>query len=192
MKRSLLLAIVLFCAEILFAQKGKEEAGIIFNPHWYLQLQGGMGYTVGETGFKDLISPAGALSVGYQFSPVWGLRGGFGGWQGKGAWSESTRDYKFNFLQLNADVVFNLSNCIGEFNPRRWVNTYFLLGIAGNHAFDNDEAVAIHDEGYTMRYLWRDNRNFVAGRGGESSVTASAVPSSARPMRSSTRKYMPR
>ena len=32
MKRSLLLAIVLFCAEILFAQKGKEEAGIIFNP----------------------------------------------------------------------------------------------------------------------------------------------------------------
>ena len=47
MKRSLLLAIVLFCAEILFAQKGKEEAGIIFNPHWYLQLQGGMGYTVG-------------------------------------------------------------------------------------------------------------------------------------------------
>ena len=57
MKRSLLLAIVLFCAEILFAQKGKEEAGIIFNPHWYLQLQGGMGYTVGETGFKDLISP---------------------------------------------------------------------------------------------------------------------------------------
>lgn len=65
MKRSLLLAIVLFCAEILFAQKGKEEAGIIFNPHWYLQLQGGMGYTVGETGFKDLISPAGALSVGY-------------------------------------------------------------------------------------------------------------------------------
>ena len=64
MKRSLLLAIVLFCAEILFAQKGKEEAGIIFNPHWYLQLQGGMGYTVGETGFKDLISPAGALSVG--------------------------------------------------------------------------------------------------------------------------------
>ena len=110
MKRSLLLAIVLFCAEILFAQKGKEEAGIIFNPHWYLQLQGGMGYTVGETGFKDLISPAGALSVGYQFSPVWGLRGGFGGWQGKGAWSESTRDYKFNFLQLNADVVFNLSN----------------------------------------------------------------------------------
>ena len=166
MKRSLLLAIVLFCAEILFAQKGKEEAGIIFNPHWYLQLQGGMGYTVGETGFKDLISPAGALSVGYQFSPVWGLRGGFGGWQGKGAWSESTRDYKFNFLQLNADVVFNLSNCIGEFNPRRWENTYFLLGIAGNHAFDNDEAVAIHDEGYTMRYLWRDNRNFVAGRGG--------------------------
>ena len=50
MKRSLLLAIVLFCAEILFAQKGKEEAGIIFNPHWYLQLQGGMGYVQKITG----------------------------------------------------------------------------------------------------------------------------------------------
>lgn len=52
MKRSLLLAIVLFCAEILFAQKGKEEAGIIFNPHWYLQLQGGMGYTVGKPALR--------------------------------------------------------------------------------------------------------------------------------------------
>ena len=45
-----------------------------FTPSWYLQLRGGVGETIGETKFSDLLSPAADLSVGYQFTPVFGLR----------------------------------------------------------------------------------------------------------------------
>lgn len=45
-----------------------------FNRHWYLQVQAGAAYTLGETSFGDLVSPAAALSAGYCFSPVWGIR----------------------------------------------------------------------------------------------------------------------
>lgn len=56
-----------------------------FNRHWYLQVQAGAAYTLGETSFGDLVSPAAALSAGYRFSPVWGLRFGLSGWQARGA-----------------------------------------------------------------------------------------------------------
>ena len=51
-----------------------------FNPHWYLQLRGGVAETIGETNFVDLLSPAADLSLGYQFTPVFGLRGNAMGW----------------------------------------------------------------------------------------------------------------
>ena len=55
-----------------------------FHGHWFIQAQGGIGATVGETKFGDLISPMATVSFGYQFTPVWSLRAGIGGWQGKG------------------------------------------------------------------------------------------------------------
>ena len=73
------------CAQAALAQQSKTDSGVEFNPHWYGQIQGGGAYTLGETAFKDLLSPAAAVSLGYQFTPVVGLRVGAGGWQGKGA-----------------------------------------------------------------------------------------------------------
>ena len=35
-----------------------------FCPHWYMQVQGGIGHTIGEGKFSDLVSPAAALSAG--------------------------------------------------------------------------------------------------------------------------------
>ena len=60
-----------------FAQTGndtlriKEEGKIEFNPHWYMQVQGGVSHTIGESKFGDLISPAVALYGGYH-SPIYG------------------------------------------------------------------------------------------------------------------------
>ena len=75
MKQTILAALLLASTTSLFAQKETEK--IEFRPHWYMQVQGGIGHTIGEGKFSDLVSPAAALSAGYRFTPVWGLRGGF-------------------------------------------------------------------------------------------------------------------
>ena len=64
---TLILALALG-AQVAFAQQSKSDPSVEFNPHWYGQIQGGAAYTIGETAFKNLISPAGALSIGYQFN----------------------------------------------------------------------------------------------------------------------------
>lgn len=162
MKKTILAALLLAGTSSLFAQKETEK--IEFRPHWYMQVQGGIGHTIGEAKFSDLVSPAAALSAGYRFSPVWGLRGGFSGWQGKGSWVNSQQEYKFNYAQLNVDATFDIANCLGGFNHKRFFNPYLFAGVGANIAFNNDDAVAINTAGYKLQYLWDDSKTFVAGR----------------------------
>ncbi len=137
-----------------------------FNRHWYLQVQAGAAYTLGETSFGDLVSPAAALSAGYRFSPVWGLRFGLSGWQARGAWASPASPYDYNFLQGNVEATLDLANLFGRFNPTRTVNPYLFAGVGLNYAFNNDEAVALNDAGYTMDNLWSDSKAFAVGRMG--------------------------
>ena len=65
------------------AENNKYE----FQKHWFLNLQGGAQYTLGEAKFKDLISPNVQLGLGYQFSPVFGVRLQANAWQSKGGWT---------------------------------------------------------------------------------------------------------
>lgn len=147
-------------------QRVKEEGKTLFNPHWFMQLQGGVAHTVGETAFSDLLSPAGALNVGYQFSPVWGVRAGVSGWQAKGCWAANTDVYKYKHLQGSVDLLADLSAWLCGFNPERTFNGYAFAGVGLNHAFDNDEANALSTNGYTLEYLWSGSKNLVAGRFG--------------------------
>lgn len=64
-----------------------------------MQVQVGVGHTVGETKMVDLLSSAGALNVGYSFSPVWKVRVGASGWQAKGNWAVSSSKYKSNIFK---------------------------------------------------------------------------------------------
>lgn len=137
-----------------------------FNRHWYLQVQAGAAYTLGETSFGDLVSPAAALSAGYRFSPVWGLRFGLSGWQARGAWASPASPYDYNFLQGNVEATLDLANLFGRFNPTRTVNPYLFAGVGLNYAFNNDEAVALNDAGYTMDNIWSDSKAFAVGRMG--------------------------
>ena len=84
------LAAMLFAA---FTTASAQEDQVIeeFQPHWFLQLQGGGAYTLGEAKFKDLLSPAAQIAVGYQFNPVLGLRLQGSGWESKGGWVQPHR-----------------------------------------------------------------------------------------------------
>ncbi len=172
--RKNLAAIVLGLSTVAaFAQTGntetrqiKEEGKVEFHPHWFLQVNGGVSYTLGEADFGDLISPAAALNAGYQFTPLWGLRAGLSGWEAKGAWVNPKTIYKYNYLQGNVDVTLDLSNLFCHYNPKRFFNGYLFAGIGVNGAFNNDEAVALGDAGYELAYLWRDSKVNVVGRFG--------------------------
>lgn len=127
-----------------------KENNNIFKPHWYMQVQGGAAHTVGEAKFKNLISPAAALSLGYRFSPLWGVRVGASGWQAKGGWVNPTTTYKYNFLQGNVDATLDLSNLFSGFNSKRFFNAYMFLGAGLNGAYNNDDAVALAATGRTL------------------------------------------
>ena len=139
-----------------------------FNPHWYLQLRGGAAETIGETNFKDLLSPAADLSLGYQFSPVFGLRGNVLGWQAKGAMSginAATEVYKFNFAQAALDATFDICNIFNT-NLDRFLSPYAYLGIGANARFKNDEAIALSAKTSGFEYLWEGTKFSPAGRAG--------------------------
>ena len=144
----------------------KEEGKVEFKPHWFMQAQIGAAHTVGEAKFTDLISPAAALNVGYQFAPAWSARAGVSGWQAKGSWVAPRQDYKYKYLQGNIDIISDLSTLFCGFNPKRVFNGYAFLGAGLNRGFDNDEAVAIDATGYKMDNLWTEGKFLVAGRMG--------------------------
>ena len=61
MKQTILAALLLASTTSLFAQKETEK--IEFRPHWYMQVQGGIGHTIGEGKFSDLVSPCRQATV---------------------------------------------------------------------------------------------------------------------------------
>ena len=147
-------------------QRIKEEGKTEFKSHWLMQVQVGAAHTVGEAKFFDLISPAAAVNVGYQFAPAWQARVGVSGWQAKGRWVSPRQDYKYKYLQGNVDIVSDLSTLFCGFNPKRVFNGYIFAGAGLYRGFDNDEAVAIDAAGYPMGYLWTEGKFLVAGRMG--------------------------
>lgn len=177
MRRRFILSIMalLMCIAPVFAQvanaKGNKEKAaketIEFNRHWYMKVQGGIAYTLGETSFKDLISPALDLSAGYQITPVWGIQFGLSGWESRGFLVVPKELYKFKYLQGNIGATLDFANLFGSFNPKRIANPYMFLGVGLNGAFDNDEA---NDLAYlysnSLKNIWDGSKFFVAGRMG--------------------------
>lgn len=144
----------------------QSTATEVFNPHWFMQPQIGASYTLGETSFGDLVSPAAALSVGYRFTPAFGLRAGVSGWQARGSWVAPRHDYKYNYLQGNIDAMLSLTNLACGFNPSRTLDLYAFLGIGGAVGFHNGEAVDLSKAGCGFEKLWTGKKFFPAGRGG--------------------------
>ena len=165
LKNLTLVLVLVLSAQLGFAQQSKSDPTVEFNPHWYGQIQGGVAYTVGETVMKDLLSPAGALSLGYQFNPTLGLRLGVGGWQAKGT-PLPVEVYKFNFLQGNVDLTVNLANLFG-YDHARVLNPYALIGGGAAYGFKNgaNDVKAVVPSQY-FAYLWKEKLITPVGRFG--------------------------
>ncbi|MGM9737740.1 MAG: OmpA family protein [Candidatus Cryptobacteroides sp.] len=159
-KRILLVFAAAVLPLVMSAQQSKTDETVEFRPHWSLQLQGGAAYTLGETSFGDLVSPAVFVNANYKFIPALGLRLGIGGWQGKGCQVTTEELYAFKFAQLNADLMLDLTSLFGGFNHKRLCTAYILGGVGGVYGFKNDEAAGIVPE---LEYLW-DKKFFVPGR----------------------------
>ena len=164
----LVLTASLMLAGIASAQQSKADKTVEFNPHWYVQLQGGAAYTLGETAdFTKLLSPSAFLNVGYNFTPVTGVRVGLGGWQGKGYHVYEQTDYSFKFGQAYADLMFNLCNLFGGYNHKRLVSVVPFFGVGGYLGFENSQAgklISYANEKMTL--LWEPVTPFFAARAG--------------------------
>ena len=158
-------------------QNGDEYT---FNKHWFLDLQGGAQYTLGEAKFGDLLSPNVQLGLGYQFSPVFGMRLQANGWQSKGGWAgfraqkgetPYNAQYKYKYVAPGVDFMFNLSNLFCGWNPNRVLNVTAFAGAGANIAWDNDEvnelaATMKNLDAYNLEYLWDGTKVRPYGRAG--------------------------
>ena len=131
---------MLFTLALATVTTQAQRDSVAFQPHWYGQAQVGVGYHVGEAKLGDLLSPAAQLSVGRQFSPVFGLRLGASGWQARNWQTHPVAEYKWNYVQANLDATLSLTNLIWGWEADRKWNVYGLAGVGLNIAFKNDDA----------------------------------------------------
>ena len=175
---ALLLGATSAMAQVTYTDKEGNEYQ--FKKHAFLDLQGGAQYTLGEAKFGDLISPNVQLGLGYQFSPLFGMRLQANGWQSKGGWAGFRANpgetpynatYKFKYVAPGVDFMFNLSNLFCGWNPNRVLNVTAFLGGGANIAWDNDEvnelATTIKNTStYNLEYLWDGTKVRPYGRAG--------------------------
>ena len=186
---SLLLFLGVLSASAQAEQKGTTE--YVFQPHWYLMLQGGGQYTLGEGSFSDLFSPNAQVALGYNFTKVVGLRLSVNAWQSKGVIKLDDTDmtpaqqfegkWKWNYVAPSLELMFNLSNIVCNYNPTRLLNVYAFVGGGANIAWKNDEAHDVeaqiaayqntnpnllYDGKQNMRYLWDGSKVNIFGKGG--------------------------
>ena len=186
----------LLLAGVLSASAQEQYPKTVYdhNPYWYIQLQGGAQYTLGEIDFKDLISPNVQVAIGRQFSPVFGIRLQANAWQSKAGWNgytsvtknadgsitEGSRvdtKWKWNYVAPGLDLTFNLSNLFCGFNPNRVFNFSVFAGGGVNIGWKNDDAVAVANNAQAnasqigmqyenMEYVWSGTKVRGFGRAG--------------------------
>ncbi|MCR5471571.1 MAG: OmpA family protein [Prevotella sp.] len=173
MRKKIFALLALFCITLTGVQAQTRDS-VAFAPHWFVQPQVGVGYHVGEAKFSKLLSPAAQLSVGRQFSPVFGLRIGASGWQARNWQTHPVAEYKWNYVQANLDATVSLTNLIWGWDADRKWNVYGLAGVGLNIAFKNDDAnnlaamnetegiPALANGGFEK--LWDGTKLFPAGR----------------------------
>lgn len=161
MKKAILSCLMLMAGLSVSAQEQKGTTEYVFEPHWYIQIQGGAQYTTGETDFGKLISPNVQAAVGYNFSKALGARLAINAWQGKGGFDKDKfdlstigidkQDYKFTYFAPSIDLTFNLSNIIAGFNPNRKFEFGAFIGGGVNFRSKCDDAANI-DAKWKVKY----------------------------------------
>lgn len=174
-----LFSAILFMGALTASAQDCCKTEYVFNPHWYVQAQGGAQYTLGEISFDKLISPNAQVAVGYNFNKVIGARLNVNAWQSR-AGSKlygNTYKWKYNFIAPQVDATFNLTNLLCKYNPKRLVNVGVFAGIGANISFNNDEACEaskailanyqnIQNDDQFLRYIWCGTKTRLMGQVG--------------------------
>ncbi len=136
----IILSAALFMAA-LPAMAQEEVTVYQFKPHWFLQTQIGGQETLGEGAFGKLAAPNAQIAAGYKFNPYIGARLALNGWQSKGVMElEQAHRWKWNYIAPTADVLFDMTNILGGYNPNRLVDVNVFAGIGVNVGWHNNEA----------------------------------------------------
>jgi len=126
--------------------------------NWFVGVNGGAQIYFGEFDklmkYNDRISPALDISVGKWFTPGIGTRIMYSGFYTKGATKnktfatkifvdESQRLYKqkIEMMNLHADVMFNTSNLLFGYNPKRFYNLIPYVGIGCMIAWEKERNI---------------------------------------------------
>jgi outer membrane protein OmpA-like peptidoglycan-associated protein len=173
MKKTLLLAAAaLLMSGAVMAQDANKKQGKIRS--WnYVEAQGGLDWTTTNANITKLLMPGGALSFGHYFTPVVGARLHLAGLQAKSRFENLDLNYKWNFLNTDADLLINISNLFSK-NYARPLNLIFVGGLGLNYAWDNDELTELGLSPDKTPLAWKDNRlshNLRAGLRLETNVT---------------------
>ena len=173
MKKVFLLALVLMSSLFVYAQeqtvvevqskRGPYLTNRFFD-NWFISAGVGVQTFAGENdwcgGLGERLTPAFDFSVGKWITPSVGVRLQYAGFKGKG-WSNyqegryvteldpdnanGTNIYKekFNYMNLHADIMWNISNAIGGYKETRFWDFVPYAGFgwarsAGNGMHDNE------------------------------------------------------
>lgn len=160
----------------------EEVVEYTFKPHWYMQAQIGGQETLGEGSFGDLLCPNAQITVGHNFNPYIGARLVINGWQSKGVIEvDQTYKWKWDYIAPTLNVVFNMTNVLGGYNPNRLVDANVFGGIGANIAWHNHEAnrinnawAAQHEGQGLLGHIWSGTHGrFVAQFGLDAQVNVS-------------------
>jgi len=140
-------------------QKVLSPGTLFFVPHWYIKAQVGPAYDVGEADFFKLVSPAIQLSMGFQPSEWFSVRGSLNGIWARNRYAYPEAEYRWNFVQGTIDGELNLTRLFLGPNPERKHHAYAFVGAGANFSFGNDDAVEADKRfGIDFQKLWNDKR----------------------------------
>ena len=145
------LAAVLFALHVNAQEEAKEY------PHFFVSAQGGVMRAYNGEGIDRKWSPMAAVSFGYNFTDVFGLRLQANGSTWKAALPDGS-EYKSKAGNIDLDMMFNLSNV---FFPHRHnvVNVIAIAGapfnIAVPHAWVDNYALATAEGGNHWNTAWK-------------------------------------
>ncbi len=148
------------------------------------------------------------VAIGRQFNPWLGLRLQVNGWQSRGYWDLGLLDntgfvhsapigYTYSYVAPGLDLMFDLTNLIGGYNPTRVFGLKAFLGGGANIGFENDDLndhldverpagsgltlrnhPAANTTGHGLEYVWDGTQVLPFGRAGlEASFRLSKVVS---------------
>ena len=153
MKKIVFLSLTLLFSLSLFAQNvdngGKYGPYVTnkFFDNWFISFGAGTQVLFGEhdnnASFKDRLSPAVDFSIGKWVTPSIGFRAQYSGYEAVGVVRDPLAkfitgpssklagfyDEKFNFFNLHADVLWNLSSTIGGYRMDRTIEFIPFLGV---------------------------------------------------------------